>query len=101
MAGGSQPEAGSPRLPTHELTWEELESFLDGLLERLQRLPGAKPRLAPSYRYGRLRRSCHQPGILAARDSKDPEGAVLVVGVPQWPAFLVRVHRGSFITEMR
>jgi len=53
MAGALQPEAGPPLLPTPDLTWDELESFLDSLLERLQRLPGANPRLTSSYRYGR------------------------------------------------
>jgi hypothetical protein len=61
MGGVLLPEAGPPLLPTHDLTWDELESFLDGLLERLQRLPGAEPRLASSYRYGR--RGDDQEGI--------------------------------------
>src|SRR5260370_38172002 len=61
MAGALQPEAGRPLLPTPELTWDELESFLDGLLERLQRLPGANPRLTSSYRHGR--RGDDQEGI--------------------------------------
>lgn len=41
------------------------------------------------------------PGIVAVRDSKDPDGPVLVVSVGTWRAFLARVRRGSFITEMR
>jgi hypothetical protein len=53
MAGALQPEAGPPMLPTADLTWEELESFLDSLLERTQRLPRASPRLTSSSRYGR------------------------------------------------
>ncbi len=61
MAGELQPEAGPPLLPTPELTWDELESFIDGLLERLQRLPGADPRLTSSYRHGR--RGDDQEGI--------------------------------------
>ncbi len=61
MAGALQPEAGPPLLPTPELTWDELESFLDSLLERLQRLPGANPRLISSYRHGR--RGDDQEGI--------------------------------------
>ncbi len=61
MAGALQPEAGPPLLPTPELTWDELESFLDSLLERLQRLPGANPRLTSSYRHGR--RGDDQEGI--------------------------------------
>jgi hypothetical protein len=48
-----QPEAGPPLLPTPDLTWDELESFLDSFLERMQRLPGASPRLTSSSRYGR------------------------------------------------
>jgi hypothetical protein len=35
VAEGVQPESGPPLLPTHELARNELESFLDGLLERL------------------------------------------------------------------
>ncbi|MGH3274400.1 MAG: hypothetical protein ACRDNZ_08795, partial [Streptosporangiaceae bacterium] len=61
MTGALPPEAGPPLLPTSELTWDELESFLDGLLERLQRLPGAEPRLTSSYRHGR--RGDDQEGI--------------------------------------
>jgi hypothetical protein len=34
MAGAVQPEAGPPLLPTPELTWDELESFLDSLQVR-------------------------------------------------------------------
>jgi hypothetical protein len=40
MAGAVQPEAGPPLLPTPDLTWDELESFLDSFLERMRRLPG-------------------------------------------------------------
>ncbi len=61
MSVALQPEAGPPLLPTPELTWDELESFLDSLLERLQRLPGANPRLTSSYRHGR--RGDDQEGI--------------------------------------
>lgn len=53
MEGALQPEAGPTLLPTPDLTWDELESFVDGLLERLQRMPGASPRLTASSRYGR------------------------------------------------
>jgi hypothetical protein len=52
MAGVVQPEGGPPLLPTQGLTWDELESFLDDLLERLQRMPGAKPRPTSSHRHG-------------------------------------------------
>ena len=61
MASAHQPEAGPPLLPTPELTWDELESFLDGLLERLQRLPGADPRLP--------RRIVMGAGAMARRES--------------------------------
>jgi hypothetical protein len=47
------PQGGPPLLPTERLTWDELEAFVDGLLERFQRLPGASPRLVSSSRFGR------------------------------------------------
>lgn len=36
------------------------------------------------------------PGIVAIRDSKDPEGARLVVGVSEWRAFVAGVLVGEF-----
>jgi hypothetical protein len=53
MSRAQQPEAGPPLLPTDALTWDQLEAFVDELLERLQRQPGAEPRLLSAHRYGR------------------------------------------------
>jgi hypothetical protein len=36
------------------------------------------------------------PGIVAVRDSKDPDGAVLVVSADEWRTFLGRVRDGEF-----
>lgn len=36
------------------------------------------------------------PGIVAIRDSRDPEGAKLVVSVSEWQAFLNGVQAGEF-----
>jgi hypothetical protein len=53
MARSQQPEAGPPLLRTDSMTWDELEAFVDELLERLHRQPGAAPRLVSTSRYGR------------------------------------------------
>jgi hypothetical protein len=53
MPPAQQPEAGPPLLPTDTMTWDKLEAFVDELLERLQRQPGAEPRLVSAHRYGR------------------------------------------------
>jgi hypothetical protein len=53
MPGEQQPEAGPPLLPTDGMNWDQLEAFVDELLERLQRQPGAQPRLVSTHRYGR------------------------------------------------
>ncbi|WP_329148302.1 DUF397 domain-containing protein [Streptomyces sp. NBC_01456] len=36
------------------------------------------------------------PGVMPVRDSKDPEGPVLVFGAPLWLTFVEGVKRGSF-----
>ena len=36
------------------------------------------------------------PGVVAVRDSKDPEGAVLVFPAQQWRAFTAGVTDGEF-----
>ncbi len=36
------------------------------------------------------------PGLVAVRDSKDPEGPVLVVEAGEWGAFIDRVRGGEF-----
>ena len=36
------------------------------------------------------------PGIVALRDSKDPDGAALVFGRAEWAAFLAGVRDGRF-----
>jgi len=38
------------------------------------------------------------PGIVAVRDSKDREGAVLVVSTADWAAFVAGVREGQFGT---
>ena len=53
MPPAQQPEAGPPLLPTDAMTWDKLEAFVDELLERVQRQPGAEPRLLSAHRYGR------------------------------------------------
>jgi Domain of unknown function (DUF397) len=35
------------------------------------------------------------PGIVAVRDSKDPDGARLAFGQPEWAAFLRAVKAGA------
>ncbi|GGM66036.1 DUF397 domain-containing protein [Thermopolyspora flexuosa] len=35
------------------------------------------------------------PGIVAIRDSKDPDGPVLVLTRAEWPAFLASVRDGT------
>jgi hypothetical protein len=35
------------------------------------------------------------PGIVALRDSKDPDGARLVFGRPEWAAFIGEVKAGQ------
>jgi hypothetical protein len=53
MPRAQQPEGGPPLLPTDGMSWDALEAFVDELLERLQRQPGAQPRLVLTHRYGR------------------------------------------------
>jgi len=36
------------------------------------------------------------PGIVALRDSKDPDGPVLVFGLPEWQAFIGGMKDGEF-----
>jgi uncharacterized protein DUF397 len=36
------------------------------------------------------------PGIVAVRDSKDPDGAVLVFSPAEWTAFIDGVQAGDF-----
>lgn len=36
------------------------------------------------------------PDVVAVRDSKDPEGSVLVVTADAWRAFIVQVQAGEF-----
>ena len=36
------------------------------------------------------------PGIVAVRDSKDPEGPTLVVSASAWRAFVTGVREGEF-----
>lgn len=38
------------------------------------------------------------PGLIPARDSKDPEGAALVFPVEAWQSFLAAVQAGEFGT---
>lgn len=50
---GPQPASGGPPLvPTSSMTGDPFEAFIDGLLERQQRQPGATPRLVSSSRWG-------------------------------------------------
>lgn len=36
------------------------------------------------------------PGLVAVRDSKDPDGAALIVSPEQWQVFLDGVRNGQF-----
>jgi hypothetical protein len=36
------------------------------------------------------------PGIVAVRDSKNPEGPALMLGTAQWDEFLAAVRAGDF-----
>lgn len=36
------------------------------------------------------------PGLVAVRDSKDPDGAKLIVSPAQWRAFLTGIRNGEF-----
>jgi hypothetical protein len=36
------------------------------------------------------------PGLVAVRDSKDPDGPKLVVGVSEWQAFVAGIRTGEF-----
>jgi hypothetical protein len=36
------------------------------------------------------------PGVVAVRDSKDPDGPKLIFGPGQWAAFTSRVRAGEF-----
>lgn len=36
------------------------------------------------------------PGVVAVRDSRDPDGPSLLFGAPEWRAFIDDVRRGRF-----
>jgi len=67
-------------------------------------LPGCGPvpcRLAQEQLQRRQRGQCVEvarnlPGVVAVRDSKDPDGPSLVVRAGEWRAFIDGVRRGGF-----
>jgi Domain of unknown function (DUF397) len=37
----------------------------------------------------------HQPGIVAVRDSKDPDGPILTISRNEWAGFLTRIRSAA------
>jgi hypothetical protein len=40
--------------------------------------------------------ACNLPGVVAVRDSKDPDGPALTFSPAQWQAFTIAVRDGEF-----
>lgn len=71
----------------HQAELDDLDSQLKGAVWRKSSYSGTSGNCVEV--------ATNLPGIVAIRDSKDPDGTKLVVGVSGWRAFLAGVRAGE------